>query len=87
MATDDYDVVVEGVAELVTDRVEVARIANIAADGGWSAKADESGTALTAPNSALFGGTGPVARVPSDADEGARRAGARPGGATAWAFD
>lgn len=87
VATDDYDVVVEGVADLVTDPAEVARIARIAADGGWPAEPDDSGTALTAPYSAPSAGPAPwhVYRVtPTKANALWVR---EQGGATAFEFD
>ncbi|MFI6424152.1 pyridoxamine 5'-phosphate oxidase family protein [Promicromonospora sp. NPDC050880] len=87
VAADDYDVVVDGVAELVTDAGVVAHIAQIAADGGWPATVDESGTALTAPYSAPSAGPAPwhVYRVtPTRANALWVR---EPGGATAWSFD
>ncbi len=87
VATDDYDVVVEGVAELVTDPAKVAHIAKVAADGGWPAEVDESGTALTAPYSAPSAGPAPwhVYRVtPTSANALYVR---DPGGATSWSFD
>jgi hypothetical protein len=87
VATDDYDVVVDGLAELVSDPATVARIAKVAADGGWPATVDESGTALTAPYSAPSAGPAPwhVYRVtPAKANALLVR---DPGGATSWSFD
>jgi hypothetical protein len=87
VAADDYDVVVEGVAELVTDHVTVAHIAEVAAAGGWPAEVDESGTALTAPYSAPSAGPAPwhVYRVtPTKANALFVR---EPGGATSWTFE
>ncbi|GHH68253.1 pyridoxamine 5'-phosphate oxidase family protein [Promicromonospora soli] len=86
VATDDYDVVVEGIAELVTDPATVAHIAKVAVDGGWPAEPDESGSALTAPYSAPSAGPAPwhVYRVtPTKANALYVR---DPGGATAWSF-
>lgn len=86
VATDDYDVVVEGLAALVTDPATVAHIAKVAAEGGWPAKPDESGRALTAPYSAPSAGPAPwhVYRVtPTKANALYVR---DPGGATSWSF-
>lgn len=86
VAADDYDVVVEGTAELVTDPAVVAHIAEVAAAGGWPASVDESGTALTAPYSAPSAGPAPwhVYRVtPTKANALLVR---DPGGATSWSF-
>jgi hypothetical protein len=87
VAADDYDIVVEGVAELVTDAATVAHIAEVAAAGGWPARVDESGLALTAPYSAPSAGPAPwhVYRVtPTKANALFVR---DPGGATSWSFD
>ena len=45
----DADVVVEGVAERVTEPSAIARAATAWADGGWPAEMDESGAGITAP--------------------------------------
>ena len=86
VATADFDLVVEGEAEVVTDPDTVAAMAERWADDGWPAEVDESGTALTAPFSAPSAGKPPwhVYRVRP------RRATAlgttEPGGATTWTF-
>src|SRR5262245_31774150 len=51
LALEDFDVVVEGEAELVTDPAFVAEVARLYRDD-WPVEVDESGTALTAPFSA-----------------------------------
>lgn len=87
VATDDYDVVVAGVAELVTDPARVARIAQVAADGGWPAEVDQSGSALTAPYSAPSAGPAPwhvYCVTPTQANALFVR---DPGGATSWSFE
>lgn len=87
VATGDYDTVVDGRAELVTDPAAVARVATVLQDGGWPCEPDDSGTALTAPYSAPSAGPAPwhVYRVTPT------RATALlvhdPGGATSWSFD
>lgn len=45
----DADVVVEGVAERVTEPSAIARATTAWADGGWPAEMDESGAGITAP--------------------------------------
>jgi len=82
----DFDLVVEGEAELVTDPTVVADIARRYAEEGWPARVDDSGTALTAEFSAPSAGPPPwhvyrvvpkVATVVSTIE---------PGGATRWTF-
>jgi PPOX class probable F420-dependent enzyme len=86
IALHEFDLVVEGTAEMVTDPEAVARLAEVWAAGGWPCEVDESGTALTAPFSAPSAGRPPwsVYRVT------VRRATALstvdPGGATRWTF-
>ena len=56
----EFDVVVEGRAELVTDPATVARLAqHYATEEGWPCEVDASGTALTAPFSAQSAGSPP----------------------------
>jgi PPOX class probable F420-dependent enzyme len=86
VATLGFDLVVEGTAEKVTDPESVADMAARAAEGGWPARVDDTGTALTAEFSAPSAGPPPwhVYRVTP------RRATAletvEPGGATRWTF-
>lgn len=86
IALHEFDLVVEGTAETVTDPETVARLARVWAAGGWPCEVDASGTALTAPFSAPSAGGPPwsVYRVTG------RRATAlstvEPGGATRWTF-
>jgi hypothetical protein len=86
VAADEFDVVLEGTAEKVTDPAVVADVAKRSAEGGWPAKVDESGTAITAEYSAPSAGPPPwaVYRITP------RRATAlwveEPGGATRWDF-
>jgi hypothetical protein len=87
VASLEFDLVVEGTAEKVTDPELVAGMAARAAAGGWPARADHTGTAITAEFSAPSAGPPPwhVSRVTP------RRATAlqtvEPGGATRWTFD
>jgi len=86
VATDEFDLVVEGEAFKVTDRGIVSDMAARWAAGGWPAQVDESGVALTAEFSAPSAGPPPwfVYRITP------RRATAlatvHPGGATRWDF-
>src|SRR5262245_46760740 len=52
IATEQFDLVVEGEAEMITDPATVAKMAAVWAAGGWPAKPDETGQALTAEFSA-----------------------------------
>jgi hypothetical protein len=65
LATDQFDLVADGTAELVTDPVTVARIAELYAVD-WPCRVDESGIALTAEFSAPSAGPPPwhVYKVP-----------------------
>ena len=86
LATDEFDLVVEGEAGLVDDPALVADLAGRWAAEGWPAEVDGSGVALTAEFSAPSAGPPPwrVYRI------AARRATAvltaPPGGATRWRF-
>jgi PPOX class probable F420-dependent enzyme len=86
LATDEFDVVVEGEATLVTDPGTVASMAERWAAGGWPAKVDESGTALTADFSAPSAGPPPwfVYRLTPCAATALLTV--EPGGATRWHF-
>jgi hypothetical protein len=86
VATRDYDLVVEGTASLVTDPDPVARIAAVARDGGWPARVDDSGTALTAPYSAPSAGPPPWSVFRIAATSATALATVEPGGATRWTF-
>ena len=57
--THGFDLVIEGVADLVTDPPTVAAMAATWADGGWPARVDDSGIALTADFSAPSAGPPP----------------------------
>ena len=86
VATHEFDLVVEGTAEKVTDPGTVADMAARWAEDGWPAQVDESGTAITAEYSAPSAGPPPwhVYRlVPSRATALQT---VEPGGATRWTF-
>ena len=85
LATQEFDLVVEGTAELVVDPAMVAEVAEHYAED-WPCRVDESGIALTAEFSAPSAGPPPwhVFEITP------RRATAlqiEPGGATTWVFD
>ena len=82
----DFDLVVEGRAELVTDLETIAALAAQWADGGWPAEVDETGIALTAPFSAPSAGPPPwhVYRVAMSTATAVLTV--EPGGATRWRF-
>src|SRR4051794_2673078 len=86
LATHDFDLVVEGTAEVVTDRATVARLADIWASGGWPCEVDESGTSLTAPFSAPSAGRPPWSVFRVEARTASAVATVAPGGATRWTF-
>src|SRR5689334_3107857 len=59
IATEEFDLIVDGRATMVTDPATVAAMAKRWADGGWPCTVDESGVALTAPFSAPSAGAPP----------------------------
>jgi PPOX class probable F420-dependent enzyme len=86
VATEEFDLTVEGAAELVTDPATVADLAERYAADGWPARVDDSGTALTAEFSAPSAGPPPwhlYRLVPRAATALAT---VEPGGATRWTF-
>ncbi|AZG44083.1 pyridoxamine 5'-phosphate oxidase family protein [Gordonia insulae] len=88
LATHEYDLVVEGVAHLVTEPDVVAEMAALwSADGGWPCRVDDSGTALTADFSAPSAGPPPwyVYRVTPQRATALQTV--EPGGATRFTFD
>lgn len=86
VATDSFDVIVEGTAAKVLDPETVAWMATRYADNGWPARVDESGQALTAEFSAPSAGPPPwyVYRVTATAATAVGTT--EPGGATRWHF-
>lgn len=84
VSTREFDLVVEGEARRITDPTTVAAMAARWAAGGWPARVDESGQALTAEFSAPSAGPPPwfVYRLtPSSATALST---VEPGGATRW---
>ncbi len=59
LATHEFDLVIEGVAEKITDRATVATMAKKWSAQGWPAQVDTSGVALTADYSAPSAGPPP----------------------------
>ncbi|MEW1861570.1 pyridoxamine 5'-phosphate oxidase family protein [Streptomyces sp. NPDC088194] len=86
IATLEFDLVVEGIAEIVTDRATVARLATTWAEGGWPCEVDDSGTALTAAFSAPSAGRPPWSVYRITARSAYATATVEPGGATRWTF-
>ena len=88
LASDEFDLVVEGEAEArPRPRHRRADLAKEWADGGWPCEPDESGTALTAPFSAPSAGPPPwlVYRIEPRAATGLLIVGDS-GGASRWTF-
>ncbi len=86
LATDEFDLVVEGVATRIVDPATVADLAARWAVEGWPARVDESGQALTADYSAPSAGPAPwfVYRLTPGAATAVGTV--MPGGATRWRF-
>jgi hypothetical protein len=86
VATDEFDLIVEGDAHVVTDRATVAEMAAVWAEGGWPCRVDESGVALTAEFSAPSAGPPPwfIYRIAARAATALETT--EPGGATRWTF-
>jgi PPOX class probable F420-dependent enzyme len=86
VATHEFDLVVEGNAHRVTEPATVAALAERWAAGGWPARVDDTGFALTAEYSAPSAGRPPwfVYRVTPHRATGLLTV--EPGGATRWRF-
>src|SRR4051812_10265322 len=86
VATDEFDLVVEGEAHKVTDPAVVADLAQRYAAHGWPARVDDSGQALTAEYSAPSAGPPPwhVYRLTPRAATAVGTI--EPYGATRWRF-
>jgi len=87
LATHEFDLVVDGVAEHVTDPATVATMAEQWRLQGWPAQVDESGLALTAEYSAPSAGPPPWAVFRLVARQATSLLVVDPGGATRWKFD
>ncbi len=86
VATQEFDLVVEGDVHRVTDPATVARMAQRWADAGWPARVDDSGIALTAEFSAPSAGPPPWNVYRMEPRTATAVLTVDPGGATAWRF-
>jgi len=86
VSTQEFDLVVDGSAKLVTDPTTVAAMAARWAEGGWPARVDDTGLALTAAFSAPSAGPPPwfVYNIAPRAATALLTV--EPGGATRWRF-
>jgi PPOX class probable F420-dependent enzyme len=86
VATQEFDLVVDGDAQLVTDPAVVSAMAQRWAVGGWPAHVDDSGIALTAEFSAPSAGPPPWFVYRITPHQATAIATVEPGGATRWRF-
>jgi hypothetical protein len=86
LATHEFDLVMEGVAEKITDPATVATMAEQWNTQGWPARVDESGVALTADYSAPSAGPPPWKIYRLTAHQATSILIVDPGGATRWRF-
>jgi len=84
VATHEFDLVVEGAAETVTDPATVAAMAGRWAAAGWPARVDDTGTALTAEFSAPSAGPPPWSVYRITLRQATAVATVGVGGATRW---
>jgi len=87
LATREFDLVVEGTAELIEDPGMVVTMAEHWASGGWPCRVDDSGVRLTADFSAPSAGAPPWAVYRITARQATVLATVEPGGATRFTFD
>lgn len=86
VATEEFDLVVEGTAHKITDPHIVADLAARWAAEGWPARVDESGQALTADYSAPSAGPPPWHVYRLTPRTATALGTVEPGGATRWSF-
>jgi hypothetical protein len=86
VSTEEFDLTIEGDAVLVDDPAVVADMARRWAAGGWPARVDASGTALTAEYSAPSAGPPPWRVYRLAPRQATVVLAAEPGGATRWRF-
>ncbi|MBL7488296.1 pyridoxamine 5'-phosphate oxidase family protein [Frankia sp. AgB1.9] len=86
VATHEFDLTIEGTADLVTDPATVAELAALWASQGWPARVDDTGLALTAEFSAPSAGPPPWHVYRLTARAATALATVDPGGATRWRF-
>jgi hypothetical protein len=82
----DFDLVVEGRAERVTDSAAISRAIAEWNKHGWPCELDESGTGLTAPFNAPGLGPPPWFVYRITAESATSVTAVEPGGATRWTF-
>jgi PPOX class probable F420-dependent enzyme len=86
VAAQEFDLVVEGEATVVTDAATVADMAARWVAEGWPARVDDTGTALTAAYSAPSAGPPPWHVYRITAHTATAVGTVDPGGATRWRF-
>jgi hypothetical protein len=86
VSTDEFDLAVDGEASLVEDSAVVADMAGRWAAGGWPARVDATGTALTADYSAPSAGPPPWRVYRLTPRQATVVLNVAPGGATRWRF-
>jgi hypothetical protein len=86
VATHDFDLVVEGKADRITDPATVTDMAERWDAQGWPARVDDTGLALTAEYSAPSAGPPPWTVYRITTHQAAAVATIEPGGATRWSF-
>jgi hypothetical protein len=86
VATEEFDLVVEGNCRQITDRPTVAAMAARWAAEGWPARVDDTGRAITAEFSAPSAGPPPWFVYRVDSRTATALATVEPGGATRWQF-
>jgi pyridoxamine 5'-phosphate oxidase-like protein len=86
VATQEFDLTVDGAATMVEDRAVVADMAARWAAEGWPASVDDSGTALTAEFSAPSAGLPPWRVYRLEPRRATALLTVDPGGATRWRF-
>jgi len=86
LSVHDFDLVVEGTAEKITDPAIVARAAAMWAAGGWPCEVDESGLGLTAPFNAPATGPSPWFVYKITPRSATSVSTIEPGGTTRWTF-
>lgn len=86
VSTKEFDLAVDGDAALVDDPDVVAEMAGRWAAGGWPARVDATGTALTADFSAPSAGPPPWRVYRLTPRQATVVLAAEPGGATQWRF-
>ena len=86
IATLEFDLVVEGIAEQVVDTQALTSMAARWNEEGWPARVDESGVALTAEFSAPSAGSPPWVVYRMAPEQATALQTVEPGGATRWKF-